>query len=66
MRFWKYVGKQEKIARNKNIPFEFPLQRDQRRNGRDMHYYKLPYTGRDEGQKSWLEVFKGTLLEGSL
>lgn len=29
MRFWAHVSKQEKIARNKNIPFEFPLQRDQ-------------------------------------
>ena len=59
-------GKKQKIARNKKIPFEFPLQRDQRRNGIGVHYYNLSYVVRDQEQNSQLEVFKGTLLERNL
>lgn len=54
MRFWKdvVVNNVRLQEIKKKIPFEFPLQTDQRRKGRDVYRCNLSYTMRDQEQNS--------------
>lgn len=53
MRFWKdVVVNSIRLQEIKKIHFEFPLQTDQRRKGRDVYRHNLSYTVRDQVQNS--------------